>query len=157
MQQTQNGVTLTGVSIGYTGQAANETVTINIAVTVTCVPPSGQGANAAFVATQENSQLDAQPTMMTKLRSRCWVLRQAKRQCHGSSEHERHSATNHQRNGTATVQPSRTAAPTAKPSTPAGLPDTGAGNTTTLMLVLAARVLLASGIAAQSVLRRRTR
>jgi uncharacterized repeat protein (TIGR01451 family) len=76
VQQTQNGVTLTGVSIGYTGQAANETVTINIAVTVTCVPPSGQGANAAFVATQENSQLDAQPTMMTKLRSRCWVLRQ---------------------------------------------------------------------------------
>jgi LPXTG-motif cell wall-anchored protein len=53
-------------------------------------------------------------------------------------------------------QTTASAAPTALPNPPASLPDTGAG-TTTSVLVLAAGMLLGAGVAAQAMLRRRTR
>jgi uncharacterized repeat protein (TIGR01451 family) len=174
-QVTQDGVTLTVVSVGYVGQAANETVTIKIAATVTCVPPTGQGANAAFVVTQEGSQLDdttdnedevtfavlgagavapsASATVAPSASATARPTTSATaRPTTSATARPTTSAT-----ARPTVQPSGTTAPTAKPSTPAGLPDTGAGSTTTLVLVLVAGALLASGVAAQAVLRRRTR
>jgi len=159
VQETENGVTLTGVFVVYTGQAANETVTIEIAATVTCVPPTGQGANAAFVVTEEGSQLDVATDNEDAVAFAVLGAASTAPSASATVAPSASATVAPSASATArpTVQPSSTTAPTAKPSTPASLPDTGAGSTTTLVLVLVAGALLASGIAAQAVLRRRTR
>jgi uncharacterized repeat protein (TIGR01451 family) len=148
---TNGGVTREGVSVVYTGQAVNETVTVTIAARVTCVPAAGQNVNTAFVLTEENSQAD-EPT--NNGNALAFTVAPAASTAPSASATARPTTSATAR---PTVQPSGTARPTAKPSTPAGLPDTGAGSTTTLVLGLVAGALLASGVAAQAVLRRRTR
>jgi uncharacterized repeat protein (TIGR01451 family) len=147
-QVTQDGVTQEGVTVVYVGQAVGETVTITIAATVTAAPPADQSANVALVFTEENSQQD-EPTSNNAVFPFA-VLPAA-------SASPSASAT-----AVPTASASATTAPTTQPTasastTPGQLPDTGAGTTSAWMLVLLAGALLASGVAAQAVLRRRTR
>lgn len=143
-QVTEGGVTQEGVTVVYGGQAVGETVTITIAATVTAAPPADQSANFAFVITEENSQQDEPTSNGAEV---AFAVLPAASTAPSAS---------------ATAVPSASAiattAPTASSSTtPGKLPDTGTSTTSAWMLVMLAGALLASGVAAQAVLRRRAR
>jgi uncharacterized repeat protein (TIGR01451 family) len=147
-QFTDNGVTYDTVTIVYNGQAVGETVTITIAATVTAAPPADQSGNTAVVVTEEESTQD---NLDDNIADVPFAVLPA------ASTSPSASAT-----AVPTASASATTAPTTQPTasastTPGQLPDTGAGTAGAWMLVLLAGALLASGVAAQAVLRRRAR
>jgi uncharacterized repeat protein (TIGR01451 family) len=147
-QVTQDGVTQEGVTVVYVGQAVGETVTITIAATVTAAPPADQSGNTAVVVTEEESTQD---NLDDNIADVPFAVLPA------ASTSPSASAT-----AVPTASASATTAPTTQPTaststTPGQLPDTGAGTPGAWMLVLLAGALLASGVAAQAVLRRRAR